>query len=82
VIAARQPGGATGSTTNRTVTVGAQTKITTPQSTTAQSVKVGLCVNAQGTADSTGTVTATSVRITNPVNGQCAVGFGGGGNGG
>jgi hypothetical protein len=39
-------------------------------------------VNAQGTADSTGTVTATSVRITNPVNGQCAVGFGGGGNGG
>jgi hypothetical protein len=40
-------------------------------------LKVGLCVSAQGNADSTGAVTATSVRISNPVNGQCVVGFGG-----
>jgi hypothetical protein len=77
VIAARQPG-STGSTTNRTVTVGSATQITTQQPTTSQSVKVGLCVTAQGSADSTGTVAATSVRISNPVNGQCAAGgFGG-----
>jgi hypothetical protein len=81
VIAARQPG-SNGSTTNRTITVGPQTKITTPQSTTSQSVKVGLCVSAQGSADSTGTVTASSVRISDPVNGQCTTGFGGGNNGG
>ncbi|MDT4911788.1 MAG: hypothetical protein QOC66_916 [Pseudonocardiales bacterium] len=81
VIAARQPG-SNGSTTNRNVTLNSQTKISTQQSTTSQSVKVGLCVSAQGTADSTGTVTASSVRITDPVNGQCTVGFGGGNNGG
>jgi hypothetical protein len=77
VIAARQPG-STGSATNRTVTVGSATQITTQQPTTSQSLKVGLCVTAQGSADSTGTVAATSVRISNPVNGQCAAGgFGG-----
>jgi hypothetical protein len=81
VIAARQPG-PNGSTTNRSITVGPQTKITTPQSTTSQSVKVGLCVSAQGSADSSGTVTASSVRISDPVNGQCTTGFGGGNNGG
>jgi hypothetical protein len=81
VIAARQLGSA-GSTTNRNVTVNSTTKISTQKSTTSGSLKVGLCVNAQGKADSTGKVTATSVRITNPVNGQCTVGFGAGANGG
>jgi hypothetical protein len=33
-------------------------------------------VSAQGKADSTGAVTASSVRIADPVNGQCTVGFG------
>jgi hypothetical protein len=46
-------------------------------------VTVGKCVTAQGTADSTGTVTATSVRISDPVNGQCSLGgFGGANTGG
>jgi hypothetical protein len=76
VVAARQFGG-NGSTTSRTVTVGSKTTISTQQATTSKSLKVGLCVNAQGSADSSGTVAATSVRITNPVNGQCSVGFGG-----
>jgi hypothetical protein len=39
-------------------------------------------VTAQGKADSSGTVAATTVRITDPTNGQCATGFGGGANGG
>ena len=68
-IAARQFGG-TG-TTNKTVTVGSSTKITTEAATTAASVKVGKCVTAEGKADSTGAVTATQVRIIDPVNGQC-----------
>jgi hypothetical protein len=88
VIAARQftPGGGSGSgssTTNKTVTIGSSTKITTEASTTASSVKVGKCVTAQGKADSSGTVAATTVRITDPVNGQCTATFGGrGGTGG
>jgi hypothetical protein len=81
VIAARQPG-SSGSTTDRSVTVDSQTKVSTQQSTTSQALKVGLCVSAQGAADSTGTVAATSVRITDAVNGQCTVGFGGANNGG
>jgi hypothetical protein len=69
VIAARQFGGS--GTKNKTVTVTSNTRITTEAATTASSVKVGKCVTAEGKADSTGAVTATQVRITEPVNGQC-----------
>jgi hypothetical protein len=75
VIAARQFG--SDGTTNKTVTVASSTKITTEASTTSSSVKVGKCVTAQGKADSSGTVAATSVRIADPVNGQCTMTFGG-----
>lgn len=78
VIAARQFGSNASSTANKTVTIGSKTKITTEAATTATSVKVGVCVTAQGKADSTGTVAATRVRITQASNGQCTLGFGGG----
>jgi uncharacterized protein DUF5666 len=84
VVAARSLGPATGSaspsssTTRKSVTVGSATKITTEAATTAAALKVGECVTAQGKADSTGTVTATSVRITPATDGQCTIGFGGG----
>lgn len=84
VIAARQFGSSSTSTTNKTVTVDEKTKITTEAATTSTSLKVGKCVTAQGKADSAGTVAATSVRISDPVNGQCGIffgGFGGKGNG-
>jgi hypothetical protein len=43
-------------------------------------VQVGKCVTAQGAADSSGTVAATTVRITDPsADGQCTVRFGGNG---
>lgn len=71
VIAGRQFGSS--GTASRTVTVTSSTKITTDAATSAASVKVGKCVTAQGKADSTGAVTATQVRITDPVNGQCTV---------
>lgn len=78
VIAAhqRQSGSTKNATTTKKVTVGSNTKITTDAATTSRSVAVGKCVTAQGKADSTGTVTATSVQITDPTNGQCG-GFGG-----
>jgi hypothetical protein len=80
VIAAQQrtPGSTTAATTSVTVTIGSSSKITKQASTTSSSVQVGKCVTAQGTPDSTGTVTATSVQITDAANGQCATGFGGG----
>jgi hypothetical protein len=84
VVAARQFGSNSTSTTNKTVTVDEKTKITTEVTTTSKSLKVGKCVTAQGKADSAGTVAATSVRITDPTNGQCGIffgGFGGKGNG-
>ena len=75
VVAARTLGSS--SSSSRTVTVNAQTTLTTPRPTTSKALKVGLCATAQGKADSTGAVTATSVRITNPVNGACAFVLGG-----
>jgi hypothetical protein len=82
VIATQSFGGTNSTPTSKTVTAGSATKITTEATTTSASVKVGKCVSAQGSADSGGTVTATSVRITDPTNGECASGFGGGPNGG
>jgi len=70
VIAARQFGA--GGTKNKTVTVTSSTKITTEAATTATSIKVGKCVTAEGKTDSTGAVTASQVRITDPVNGECS----------
>jgi Domain of unknown function (DUF5666) len=77
-IAARQFGRS--GTGNKTVTVTSSTKITTEAATTATSVRVGKCVSAEGTADSTGAVAATRVQITDLVNGQCNTfrSFGGG----
>lgn len=71
-------------TTTKTVTVGTGTKITTQASTSAKSLAVGKCVTAQGKADTSGTVTATRIQITDPTGGQCSTGFvrPGGGTGG
>jgi hypothetical protein len=80
-IAARQFGPSGSGTSDKTVTVTSSTKMTTDATTNAASVQVGKCVTAEGKADSTGAVTATQVRITDPVNGQCSTfrRFGGGG---
>jgi hypothetical protein len=81
VVAARDFTSGTGSTgsattTNKTITLTAKTKITGVRSATSTAVKVGRCATAQGQADSSGTVKATSVSITDPVDGNCT-GFGG-----
>jgi len=87
VIASRDFGsGTSGSTTtNKTVTLDSTTRITTEKTATSTAVKTGLCATAQGAADDTGTVTATSIALTQSVDGTCTSGFGGfgrGGNGG
>jgi hypothetical protein len=64
-------------TTSHTIIADTKTTVDTTASTTSKSLKVGLCVTAQGKADSSGAVTATSVRISNPVSGNCTLGFGG-----
>jgi hypothetical protein len=79
IVISAQAGGS--SPTSRTVTIGGSTKLTTVATATASAVKVGKCATAQGSADSTGNVAATTVRITDPVNGQCGGRFGGGANG-
>jgi len=80
--ASASSGASAGTTTNKTVTLTSATKITTVRSATATAATVGRCVTAQGKADSTGTVAATSIAVTDPVNGQCTSGFGGFGAGG
>lgn len=70
-------GSTTPTTVHKTITVSSDTKVTGQASTTSESVAVGKCATAQGTADDTGTVTATSVSITDAANGQCMGGFGG-----
>jgi hypothetical protein len=86
VIAAQRPAAGGGAATSASVTVktDGQTKLTTTAATTSSSVQVGKCVNAQGSSDSTGTVSATSVQVSDATNGQCAGpgGFGRGGSNG
>ncbi|WP_257477342.1 DUF5666 domain-containing protein [Acidipropionibacterium jensenii] len=62
---------ASGTTAPTTVTVAASTSITRTETTTASALKVGLCAVAQGSTDSTGAVTATSVRLSRASNGSC-----------
>jgi hypothetical protein len=71
--------GTTGKTTSITVDTSASTKYTSTEKASSTAVKVGRCVTSQGKADSTGAIAATSIAVTDPVNGQCGFGgFGGG----
>lgn len=54
-----------------TVSVAAATKYSRTVSGAAADVKVGVCVAANGTTDDTGAVTATTIAVTQPVDGQC-----------
>ena len=79
-VSATQPGA--DDATDVSVTVGDDTTYTTNAKATSNAVKVGVCVNAQGDSDDTGAVTATSVSVSQPVDGECTGGFGMGGMGG
>lgn len=63
-------------TVNVTVSLTDSTAITQTVAASESDLAVGACVNAAGNADSVGTVTATTVTISQPQNGSCSA-FGG-----
>ncbi len=57
--------------TTVTVTAAAATTYTTTAPGAASDVKVGVCVQAEGTTDDTGAVTAKTMAVSTPKDGQC-----------
>lgn len=58
-----------------TVTVDGDTALTTTAAAKASAVEVGRCVVARGDGDDTGAVTATSISVSDPVDGECQSGL-------
>jgi len=75
-------GASAGATTDVAVMVDAGTTYTTTKSVTAGALKVGRCATATGSTDDTGAVSAQRISLSQPVDGQCTGGFGGGSAGG
>jgi uncharacterized protein DUF5666 len=67
----------TQATTTYSVTVNTSTRYSQTVAATAKALVVGKCAAANGKADDTGAVAATTIRITPAVNGSCDTGFGG-----
>lgn len=65
-----------GQTRTTTVTTTGSTTYSTTAAASSAAVKVGVCLQATGSADSTGAVTATRVAVSQPVDGTCTGGFG------
>jgi hypothetical protein len=68
-VAAVTPGNS--NTTPVTVTVDADTTYTTTAKAAASDVEVGVCIAANGTTDDTGAVTAKTIAVSQPQDGQC-----------
>ncbi len=60
-------------TTATTVTLTATTSVTRTETTNFSALKVGLCALAQGRTDSTGAVTAKSIRLSAATHGSCTM---------
>lgn len=60
------------------VDVTGDTTYTAMADATASAVRTGVCLSAQGDTDDTGALTASSISITEAVDGACTGGFGGG----
>jgi Domain of unknown function (DUF5666) len=71
------PGASAGTTQTNEVTYSSSTTFTKVAAATSAALAVGKCVTAMGDHDSTGAVTATSIQVTDAVNGRCTGGFGG-----
>jgi hypothetical protein len=67
---------ATPSTAPIAVSTTSTTSYSKQQKATAAALKVGSCITARGAADSSGTVTATSIAVRPATNGTCTTGFG------
>jgi hypothetical protein len=68
-VAAVRPG--SNDTASVTVTVDGRTTYTATAKGAAADVKIGVCVAANGTTDDTGAVTARSIAVSAPQDGQC-----------
>lgn len=66
-------------TTPTAVTVSGTTTYTTTQDADSSALVVGQCATAMGDSDDTGAVTADTISVSDPVDGACTTGFGGGG---
>jgi hypothetical protein len=75
-VASTAPGSTSASTTSITVTVNGSTTYTTTKASDASAIKIGQCVTASGSSDDTGTVSATRLTVSAPVDGTCNTGFG------
>ena len=64
-------------TTSRTVTVTDATTYTKSEAADASAIVVGQCASARGEADDSGKVTATSITVSAPTDGECSTGFAG-----
>ena len=64
-------GSSGGGTASVSVAVGSGTTYTTTAKGAAPDVKVGVCVAATGTTDDTGAVTASTIAVSQPQDGQC-----------
>lgn len=62
-------------TTTRTVTVTDATTYTTTVAADASAIVVGQCATARGESDDSGKVTATSVTVSAPTDGECSTGM-------
>ncbi|MET0433825.1 MAG: DUF5666 domain-containing protein [Cellulomonas sp.] len=77
------PGSGDATTTTATITVDAATTFSSTVAADATAIAVGRCVTAQGEADSSGQVAATSLTLSDATEAGCSTGFGGrGGPGG
>jgi hypothetical protein len=74
-VASTMPGADDSSTTKIAVTTSDATTYTTTKTGSAGDVKVGVCLTSRGKADDTGAITATTIAVSQPVDGEC--GFGG-----
>jgi hypothetical protein len=72
-VSATTPG--SDETTEVTVTVDGATTYTTTAAAKASAVTVGACVTARGDSDDTGAVTADTISVSQPVDGECTGGF-------
>lgn len=68
-VASARPG--TDATTSVTVTVDQDTTYSTTAAASASDVEVGVCVQASGTSDDTGALTATRIAVSPPQDGEC-----------
>jgi hypothetical protein len=71
-----RPGSSDSAATTTTVTVTSKTTFSTTAKATAAAAKVGRCATAMGKTDDTGAVTASSISLSDPVDGECTAAFG------